>query len=442
MSFNINIKQSTQFKINHLNINSKFGTFDLSAIFEELNIFDSILMPCMSGNILIRDAIGLSKRLLFDGSEFIDINISKDTETQGTNLTKTFRIFKQTNRTSINQSSELYILHFVSEEMIYSEQQKISQAYTGEYSTIAASVLIDYLKVPQSKIGLVENTKGIQNAVVPLLSPIDTMNWLSKRSVSENNLADFLFFENKIGFNFVSLTKLFQIKELFTINFSPKNLSDLVDKELLGVRDYNFTTSFDILENTRNGFYSNRFVGFDVMTRTLVESDLGYKNHYKSTHQNEKPNVQLSINREGKDAGLMPLSKVSVYPFQLYRNYQDYIKSNLDNNTKLIDETHTYIPQRKAILHNLLQRKMNIALPGNFLISSGFTLNIDAHSFSIHEDPTEKNDKSISGKYVIVATRHMIKPDKHETFCELATDSTNNGIAQADNVSLYQSKNR
>ena len=440
MSFNI--KQSTQFTVNTLAINSKFGTFDVSAIFEELNIFDSILMPCMSGNILIKDAIGLSKKLLFDGSEFIDIDISKDAERQGTNLSKTFRIFKQTNRTSINQSSELYILHFVSEEMIYSEQQKISQAYTGEYSTIAASVLVDYLKVPQSKIGLVENTKGIQNAVVPLLSPIDTMNWLTKRSVSENNLADFLFFENNIGFNFVSLTKLFQVKQLFTINFTPKNLSDNINEEFLGVRDYNFTTSFDVLENTRNGFYSNRFVGFDIMTRTLVESDLGYKNHYKSTHLNEKPNVYLSLNREGRDAGLMPLSKVSVYPFQLYRNYQDYIKSNSDNNTKLIDETHTYIPQRKAILHNLLQRKMNVTLPGNFLISSGFTLNVDAHSFSIHEDTTEKNDKSVSGKYLIVATRHMIKPDKHETFCELATDSTNNGIAQADDVSLQQSKYR
>jgi hypothetical protein len=96
MSFNI--KQSTQFTVNTLAINSKFGTFDVSAIFEELNIFDSILMPCMSGNILIKDAIGLSKKLLFDGSEFIDIDISKDAERQGTNLSKTFRIFKQTNR--------------------------------------------------------------------------------------------------------------------------------------------------------------------------------------------------------------------------------------------------------------------------------------------------------------------------------------------------------
>ena len=98
MSFNL--KQSTQFTVNKIAINSKFGTFDVSAVFEELNIFDSVLMPCISGNILIKDSIGLSKKLLFDGSEFIDIDISKDTERQGTNLNKTFRIFKQTNRNS------------------------------------------------------------------------------------------------------------------------------------------------------------------------------------------------------------------------------------------------------------------------------------------------------------------------------------------------------
>ena len=73
MSFNL--KQSTQFTVNKIAINSKFGTFDVSAVFEELNIFDSVLMPCISGNILIKDSIGLSKKLLFDGSEFIDIDI-------------------------------------------------------------------------------------------------------------------------------------------------------------------------------------------------------------------------------------------------------------------------------------------------------------------------------------------------------------------------------
>jgi len=440
MSFNI--KQTTQFAINKLVINSKLGSFNLASIFEELNIFDSILMPCMSGNILIKDSIGLSKRLLFDGSEFLDIDISKSDESSGTNIVKTFRIFKQSDRSNVNQTSEVYILHFVSEEMIYSEQQKISQSYTGIYSDIATSVLIDYLKVPKNKIGVIEPTKGISSSIVPLLSPIDTLNWLTKRSVSQNDLADFLFFENKLGFNFVSLSNLFSIKTSLTINFKPKNLSDSVSEEFLGVRDYNMSTSFDILENTKNGFYSNRFVGFDILTRTLVESDLGIKNHYKGNHLNKNPNVYSSLNREGKDPGIMPFSKVSLYSFQLYRNKWEYVNSNDSETASIIDETHKYIPQRKAILHNLLQRKMNISLPGNFFITSGHVLNIDAHSFSLQDDKTEKNDKSISGKYLVIATRHMINPQKHETFCELASDSTNNDFISATNNNLQMATKR
>jgi hypothetical protein len=440
MSFNI--KQTTQFAINKLVINSKLGSFNLASIFEELNIFDSILMPCMSGNILIKDSIGLSKRLLFDGSEFLDIDISKSDESSGTNIVKTFRIFKQSDRSNVNQTSEVYILHFVSEEMIYSEQQKISQSYTGIYSDIATSVLIDYLKVPKNKIGVIEPTKGISSSIVPLLSPIDTLNWLTKRSVSQNDLADFLFFENKLGFNFVSLSNLFSIKTSLTINFKPKNLSDSVSEEFLGVRDYNMSTSFDILENTKNGFYSNRFVGFDILTRTLVESDLGIKNHYKGNHLNKNPNIYSSLNREGKDPGIMPFSKVSLYSFQLYRNKWEYVNSNDSETASIIDETHKYIPQRKAILHNLLQRKMNISLPGNFFITSGHVLNIDAHSFSLQDDKTEKNDKSISGKYLVIATRHMINPQKHETFCELASDSTNNDFISATNNNLQMATKR
>jgi hypothetical protein len=441
----INIKQSTQFTIKKLALNSKAGPFDVSTIFEELNIFDSILTPCMSGTIVLTDSIGLAKRLVLDGSEYLDVSISKDKEpsdNKQTNITRTFRIFKQTNRISVNQTTEKYVLHFVSEEMIYSEQQKIAQAYTGNYSDIASSVINNYLKIPKKKIAIVEKTKGIHSSIVPLLSPIDTMNWLAKKSVSENNLADFLFFENINGFNFVSLTKLYGIEPLFTINFSPKNISDNVGTEFFGVRDYNISTSFDVLENTKNGFYSNRFIGFDILTRTLIETDLGIKNHYKGKHLNDSPNAYASSNRDGKDPGLMPFSKVSLYPFQLYRNYQQYIKSNDTSKSLLIDDTHKYVPQRKAILYNLLQKKMTITLPGNFSLSSGFVLNVDAHSFAVESNPTDKKDDSISGKYLIIATRHLISPKKHETFCELASDSTNNGVILSSDPTLQQSKYR
>ena len=64
---NIEISQSEQFKIKDLSIVTKAGKFNLGSVFEELNIFDTMLMPCMSGNISIRDAVGLSQKLYFDG---------------------------------------------------------------------------------------------------------------------------------------------------------------------------------------------------------------------------------------------------------------------------------------------------------------------------------------------------------------------------------------
>ena len=87
-----------------------------------------------------------------------------------------------------------------------------------------------------------------------------------------------------------------------------------------------------------------------------------------------------------------------------------------------------------------MTRRMTISLPGNFFISSGFILNVDAHSFSVSADPTQTTDKTISGKYLILATRHVITPQKHETHCELVTDSINTGLSTASNNVLNASK--
>ena len=431
MSFQI--KEPTQFKIKEISIVSKFGKFDISSLFVELNIFDSIMMPCMSGNIALKDSVGLSKRLLFDGSEYLKVNISKSGEDDVTTILKSFRIYKQTNRKNVNQNTEIYVLHFVSEELIFSEQQKINQHYSGTYDKIVVSVLKDYLKVPIKKIGIVEKPKGIHNSIIPLLTPFETVQWLSKRAVSADNKANFLFFENKVGFNFVTLSTLISSGPILRINFDVKNLNDSVDKEFLGIRDFNFTVSFDFLENTRNGFFANKFIGFDVLTRNVEITRLDINNTFnKNKTLNKNPMASAGLNRQNKNASQMHDSKVVLYPYQTSRFNTTYVKNSDNATATIIDDTHTYIPQRKAILNNLLQRRMNITLPGNFAISSGFVLNLNAHSFSLNEG--DNIDKSLSGNYLIVGTRHMIKPDRHETICEIASDSTNNEFVSAGNL--------
>ena len=117
----MDINNSSQFNVNELVIVTKAGKIDITAIYEEINIFDSLLMPVMSGNVLVRDAIGLSATLLFDGSESLLIDISKSVNSDVASFKKAFRIYKQSDRNIINPNSEAYVLHFVTHMLHYSD---------------------------------------------------------------------------------------------------------------------------------------------------------------------------------------------------------------------------------------------------------------------------------------------------------------------------------
>jgi hypothetical protein len=435
------LKQTTQFTIRELKLITKFGTFDVSAIFEELNIYDSLLMPCMTGNIVIRDAVGLSKRLTFDGSEYIRVNIAKGEDSPVTTIFKTFRIYKQSDRTTLNQSSETYVLSFISEEFIYSEQQKVSQAYTGSYDNIVKSVLTKYLKVPANRISTIETTRGNQSAVIPLLSPLESIDWVLKRALDKNNKANFVFFENKVGFNFVSLPTLFADGPVLEINFQPKNVKGAISEEFLGVRDFNYSSTFDLIDNIRNGFYANKFIGFDILTRKITETTIGISNAYGTSNLNKYPIAPGMKNREDKDVSQMYNSRVALYSYQTPRTTATYIKSNDNKAATILDETHTYIPQRKAIMNNLIQKRLTLALPGNFALTSGLVLKLNSPTYGLKDNDTQQQDDSMKGNYLIIGTRHIIRPDKHETVCEVTTDSTNTKLLGGDTPELQKARN-
>ena len=122
-------QQASRFTLNELSIVTKKGILDISKIYGEINIFDSILSPVMTGVISINDSIGLSGKLIFDGSEVLLINVGKDTDSAALRLKKAFRIYKQSERKNLTQNSETYNLEFVSDEFIFSDQQRINQAY-------------------------------------------------------------------------------------------------------------------------------------------------------------------------------------------------------------------------------------------------------------------------------------------------------------------------
>ena len=436
----LNLSQSTQFKIKDLTLITKLGNVNIADIYQEINIYDSMFMPCIRGEILIQDAIGLSSKLLLDGSEYLSMEILKGEESGPTTFKKTFRIYRQSNRENINQNSEIYILHFASEEMIFSEQKKVNQSFNGTYTDIVNVILKKYLGVTSKKLGSIENSKGLHTVIVPNLSPFDTMDWLSKRAVDSDSLPNFLFFENKYGYNFVSLTELIKREPIMNINFEPKNLSVSGGQEFYGAREAKIINSTNYIESIKNGVYSGKFIGIDLLTRQVKINQIDFNQTYNKTkvHLNKYPNFTTAANRDGKDAAHMFDSKVSLYAFATTRKDTSWVKENDAQTGTNIDDTHAYVFQRAPILANLLQTTIHLNIPGNFGVTSGAIINLKMPIKSGKTEVGEGLDQTLTGKYIVTATRHVIKGDMHETVIEVATDSTNKPLVRQQTTKMME----
>lgn len=418
-----NINQSTDFTINSLQLITKVGTIDLRNIYEELNIFDGLFVPSRSGYILIRDATGMIENLLINGSEFLKINIGKTKELWV--IDKTFKIYKMSNRTKVNETSETFILHFVSEEYIYSEQQKINQACKGTYSSIAVDIMTDYLDITEKELGAVDASIGQKEFIMPNLNPFDAINYCAKRSVDSDGAPNFFFFENMNGYNFCSLSTITSQKPLFKLNFDVKNVGESLDKDIFGVRKYEVLNQFDYVKNTQSGVYSGTFIGFDPLTRKIVVNERSFINQYSSTeHSNKNPIFAADKTKSGKFNYEMFDSRVVFYTFSEAAKYSNYIKEKDPYLVNKLEDTHNFVFQRKAIIEGFVNKTVRLLMPGNFFLTSGTNVSLKMPTRALRNDQKDNEDSTLKGIYTIVATRHILRNNIHETIIDVATDST------------------
>jgi hypothetical protein len=432
--------ETTQFRVKELSINFKNGgkkeKIDISSIFEEINLYDNLFMPCVSASIVVRDSQNLFERIGLNGDEKVIIRMDKgETETTLFDYKKEFVIYKISDRTSLNPNSQVYTINLVNEDFLYSLQKRVNQNYKGLYSEMLTKVLNDYLKVTSGKgdttgsgIGNIYPTKNLQDIVVPFLTPFETIDFITRRSVSLSGSPDFVFYENPVlGYNFEPISEIMQRDSVFSINFNPKNLpGDNKEMEFLGAREMKVLSSFDTMDTIKNGAYVGKFLGFDTVTRTqnIIEMKDAFTQSKK--HANKESNLTDVNFKNDKSAFDMKDSRTVTYPYALTRTQLKYIKENSSNMANVIDNTHEYIFQRKSILSNLMQKRIQLALPGNFGIYSGAMVQVNVPRFGTKEENasgTDALDTTLTGKYLVIGARHIIKVNKHETLIEVATDS-------------------
>jgi hypothetical protein len=180
---------------------------------------------------------------------------------------------------------------------------------------------------------------------------------------------------------------------------------------------------------------------FDPITRSIgpnYNKTVNYGDHfYAMKHGNgsESPLLSNLINRDGTSNIESYEAKRSFGISAANRKLSKYISSKFPASVIKEEDTENFVFQRRAIIENLISKRLKIVMPGNFQLSSGFNVNVQSRVFG---RPKFADDETVNGKYIITASRHILKSiGKFETIIETAT--TSSGIDYIPTSSLSDS---
>jgi hypothetical protein len=185
-------------------------------------------------------------------------------------------------------------------------------------------------------------------------------------------------------------------------------------------------SQFDVVDNISSGYYGSSGVYVDYLNRRVITQNIGpISNNTKSKQLNKNPEVAPI-----PEAANPNLRTWVVYgPTVIATQNNTWVKENNPTAANILDDTMQYFATRPAEMRKYTAKRVKLVVPGNFNLICGSVIDLLVTSRA-QNVPSDSRDDSLSGKYIVLACRHIIKYDRHETILEISTDSNNKELYQ------------
>jgi hypothetical protein len=381
-----------------------------------LQIFEDLFSPFITGSLIIKDSLDLLNLFPFSGEEFLELRVSTPT-LKGSKIDGKFYIFKMADREIVGDRSVVYELHFITQEAVIDLNKKISKAYSGRCSEIAKTLMEDKdfgLQIKRKVF--IEETKNSTKFISNYWNPVKCLNYLSDHSLNTNDSPTFVFYENRAGFNFISLETLYTnndvVQEFVYDNYKRDSLIEgqsinNPSEQYKRIKELRIPTVYDYMKNTQEGMYASKQYSFDITTKTVFVNNFDIKTDFeKQKHLN--PHAPISAN--------------AIYrPSAMIINKPTYYGSFTDQKDV---SNASFLQKRISGMRQADANKIEITVPGrtDYTVGQKVIINVDRmEPYKSGEKNTR--DEIISGAYIIGAINHYIDRERHECVMELFKES-------------------
>jgi hypothetical protein len=401
---------------------------DISQIFLELNLYESIYNQYISGNVVIVDSIGLDIIYALGEGEKIDIIFK--TKSVNTPIEYTGIVYKKEVPIKVTEHSGSYVLYFASEEFINSNRYVHYEGYQGSVSDAVKGILEKVKREEKPKELEVKETLGIEHIVLPAINTIESISLCEKLAVSDEKEYGYMFWEDTRKFNFKPIESLYSQDPVIEYNYITGGV--FLDSNDVSVENSNDTQSAPTRQSSVKSPQEQAFNSFQEYSHkeSLSYLDSIRDGHYGSTWQilnlKEKAmdTIQYKVANTEPDKKLTQYSKILNNGFN--ENFTDRIEFMVVAGRKPHGNSRYY---NELTLLKSETSVINITVPGNSEIMAGQVCNANIPQWNgMNFDPQAEDMQMLSGKFLMAEIRHKLNSSGYVQYIKLLKDSYNKSI--------------
>ena len=389
---------------------------DVGAQVINIQFYEDLFAPFITGSLILKDSLDLVNLFPFIGEEYLELEISTPTLDKN-NIKGKYYIYKMTNREMVGDKSVVYQLHFISVEAVVDLNKKTSRVFGDKISKLIEPFIKDKtFGLESDKKVIIEDTLNNTKYISNYWTPIENIMYLADTAINTNRSPSYVFFENRDGFYFISLEKLYAAGVFQDFVYDKYTRDDRAgggsvrnpEKDFKRILEISIPTAFDYMDRIRSGMLSSRQVSYDVTKKTYSAKNYNmFQRFEQQKHLNKYPiNSDRSIFRAA--------SRIINYP------------KNFGNFNGFGDVTNAKSNQERISLLKLAEaNKINITVPGRCDYTVGQKIKLDLKRIEpLSKKDGDTTDKMFSGNYIIAAINHYVDREKHECYMEIIKESS------------------
>ena len=399
-------------------VGASFDGEDLMDSLLDVEIFEHVDKPYVTGTFSFMDASGIISRIRPSGTEEFTISL-KIPEAKTAPVRKTFIADYLIDITKQNDNQQLVTFHMIEKIGFDTISQNVNKSYTGTGRQIIEKIIAEFHSDYNvtTPVDTYEDPLNMK-VIVPNMTPLEACQWIRNRVTTTDGLPFYLFssFSLKEKLHFVSIKKLMESQSIheeqeyvFSQGAGAAVMREIPEKGPFIITAYSEDDSKDISKLIHKGLVSGELRWWD----TLIAKDKFYGWNIADPAQ-RVPGVKGKIDTATNAQTVQTL----IQPTQSYQEYDTYRENYSSAGYRKLSDS-------KGIRGLLPEGYINIVVPGkNFLDSRynksiGNKINVrflDSTVTPPGKKPTLNNttDKEKSGKFLIYAARHNLRAEKYD----------------------------